>query len=321
MTKQGPIIAVGDLVWDVLAKPDRMLLPGGDTTGRIAFAPGGSAANVAAWIARVGTQAGFVGKVGADPLGDMIVEDMQREGVELHVSRTAEHDTGVILVLVDGAGQRSMVTNQGADFYLTPEDLPEQVLGDCCHIHITAWSLFTDPPRTAALRAAQSAKSAGATVSFDPASYQMILELGYDKFARLTANLPVDMIFPNRDEGQALTGEREPVAIAQALRTRYPGAIVALKLDREGCFVMADGHAQAYPTSNQPALDATGGGDAFDAAFIARYARDHDLATAARFANTIAGWVVARYGARPPGDAELAAILREEESSKAFFKK
>ena len=58
--KRQPIIAVGDLVWDVLAKPDHMLLPGGDTTGRIALAPGGSAANVAAWIARVGMPAGFV---------------------------------------------------------------------------------------------------------------------------------------------------------------------------------------------------------------------------------------------------------------------
>jgi ribokinase len=312
--KRQPIIAVGDLVWDVLAKPDQMLLPGGDTTGRIALAPGGSAANVAAWIARVGMPAGFVGMVGADPLGDLIVEDMQREGVELHVSRTAERDTGVILVLIDRAGQRSMVTNQGADFYLTPADLPDDALRACSHVHITAWSLFTDPPRAAAIRAAQIAKAGGATVSFDPASYQMIREMGYDKFARITAELPVDILFPNRDEGQALTGEREPAEIAQELRERYPGAIIALKLDRDGCYILADGHAQAYPTSDHPALDATGGGDAFDAAFIARYARDRDLAAAARFANAIAGWVVARYGARPPADEELAAIIREDRS-------
>jgi ribokinase len=312
--KRQPIIAVGDLVWDVLAKPDQMLLPGGDTTGRIALAPGGSAANVAAWIARVGMPAGFVGMVGADALGDLIIEGMQHEGVELHVSRTAEHNTGVILVLIDRAGQRSMVTNQGADFYLTPADLPEDALRACAHVHITAWSLFTDPPRAAALRAAQIAKAGGATVSFDPASYQMIRELGHDKFARFTAELPVDILFPTRDEGQALTGERAPAAIAQELRERYPSAIIALKLDRDGCYILADGHAQAYPTSDHPALDATGGGDAFDAAFIARYARDRDLAAAARFANAIAGWVVARYGARPQPDEELEAIIREDQS-------
>ena len=99
-------------------------------------------------------------------------------------------------------------------------------------------------------------------------------------------------------------------ALARALRERYPGAIIALKLDREGCYVLADGHARAYPTSDRPALDATGGGDAFDGAFLARYIHDRDIDGAARFANAIAGWVVARYGARPPADAELAAILR-----------
>src|ERR1043165_3738866 len=109
---QRPIIAVGDLVWDVLVKPKGMLLPGGDTTGRIALAPGGSAANVAAWIARCGMPAGFVGKVGADVFGDLVVADLERESVQAHVSRTGEYDTGVILVLIDRAGQRSMVTNQ-----------------------------------------------------------------------------------------------------------------------------------------------------------------------------------------------------------------
>jgi ribokinase len=306
------IIAVGDLVWDVLVKPDTILLPGGDTTGRVALAPGGSAANVAAWVARVGMPAGFIGSVGADTFGTLIIEDLEREGVELHIRRTPGYDTGVILVLIDLQGQRSMVTNQGADFHLLPEDLSEETLRACAHVHITAWSLFTDPPRAAALRAAQLAKAAGATVSFDPASYQMIHEMGSQRFAQITAALPVDMLFPNRDEGQVLTGEREPAAIAGALRERYPGAIVVLKLDRDGCYVLADHHAQHYPTPDGPVIDATGAGDAFDAAFIARYLHDHDLAAAARFANQIGTWVVARYGARPERDAELATLLASE---------
>jgi ribokinase len=311
-TPQRPIIAVGDLVWDVLVKPDSMLLPGGDTTGRIALAPGGSAANVAAWIARSGVPAGFVGKVGADVFGDLVVADLEREGVAAHVSRTKEHDTGVILVLIDRAGQRSMVTNQAADFHLLPEDLPEAALAACGHVHITAWSLFTSPPRAAAIRAAQVAKAAGATVSFDPASYQMIREIGHDKFARYTADLPVDILFPNREEGQALTGETDPPAIAQELHERYMGAVIVLKLDKDGCFVMAKDHAGYYPTGDGSVVDATGAGDAFDGAFLASYSRDGDLAAAARFANEIGSWVVTRYGARPPADAELSGILKRK---------
>lgn len=311
MSASAPIIAVGDLVWDVLVKPDGMLLPGGDTTGQIQLAPGGSAANVAAWIARSGMPAGFVGAVGRDVFGDLIVESLAGEGVEMHVQRTDARDTGVILALIDRAGQRSHVTNQGADFHLLPEDLPEQALRAARHVHITAWSLFTDPPRAAAVRAAQIAKSAGATVSFDPASYQMIREMGHDRFLRATAGLPVDILFPNRDEGEALTGEREPGAMARELRQMYPGATVALKLDREGCFVAADGHAQHYPTADTKVVDTTGAGDAFDGAFLARFLRDGDPAAAAQFANQIGGWVVARDGARPPADDELRELLQE----------
>jgi ribokinase len=304
------IIAAGDLVWDVLVKPDALLLPGGDTTGRIALAPGGSAANVAAWVARCGMAAGFVGKVGADVFGDIICDDLAREGVELHVTRTTERDTGVILAMIDRAGQRSMVTNQGADFVLMPEDLAVDALRACGQVHITAWSLFTDPPRAAAVRAAQIAHEAGASVSFDPASYQMIREMGHDAFTRATAGLPVDMLFPNRDEGMALTGEREPAEIARALERRYPGAMIVLKLDRDGCFVLAGDHARHYPTPGAEVVDTTGAGDAFNAAFLARYHRDGDLDAAARFANTVGGWVVAHYGARPPADDALRALLR-----------
>ncbi len=303
------IIAVGDLVWDVLAKPDSILLPGGDTTGRIALAPGGSAANVAAWVARAGARAGFIGTVGADIFGDLVTADLANERVEVHVNRSRTHDTGVILAMIDRSGQRSMVTNQGADFYLVPEDLPASVLTECGHVHITAWSLFTDPPRAAALRAARIAAEAGATISFDPASFQMIREMGHDRFARIIVDLPIDMIFPNRDEGEALTGEREPEAIAQALSESFGGAIIALKLDREGCYILADGQGRHYPTEVTEVIDTTGAGDAFDGAFLARYAHDGDLAAAAQFANRVGRWVVSRYGARPPVDADLHTVL------------
>ncbi len=304
------ILAVGDLVWDVVVKPDGLLLPGGDTTGSIKLAPGGSAANVAAWIARCGERAGFVGAVGADVLGDLIVADLRQEGVEAHVIRLRHSETGVVLALIDRAGQRSMVTNRGADHQLLPDMLPEAALRACRHLHITGWSLFSDPPRAAALRAAQIASASGATISFDPASYQIIREIGRDQFDRITADLPVDILFPNRDEGQALTGERDPQAIAAALRARFPGALVALKLDHDGCFIMDHTLAMHVPgRAIDLPVDTTGAGDAFNGAFLARYLSTGDALAAARFANRIGAWVAQRTGARPPIDDELRPML------------
>ena len=301
------------MCWEVRTNPAVLLLPGGDTTGSIKLAPGGSAANVAVWIARCGAPAGFIGAVGADVFGDLIAADLRQEGVEAHIVRLPHSETGVVLALIDRAGQRSMVTNRGADHQLMPAMLPEAALRACRHLHITGWSLFSDPPRTAALLAAQIASASGATISFDPASYQIIREIGRDQFDRITANLPVDILFPNRDEGEALTGERDPQAIAAALRERFPGALVALKLDRDGCFVMT--HTLANPVPGQAIdapIDTTGAGDAFNGAFLAHYLATGDALAAARFANRIGAWVAQRAGARPPVDDALRRILDTE---------
>ena len=195
-----------------------------------------------------------------------------------------------------------------------PKICPRHALRACRHVHITAWSLFTDPPRAAALRAAQIAKAGRRDCLVRPGHLPDDPRAGPRQVRahhrRSAGRYPV----PQPRRGPGADRRARAAAIAQELHERYAGAIIALKLDRDGCYVLADGHAQAYPTGDGPVVDATGAGDAFDAAFMARYARDGDLAAAARFANTIASWVVARYGARPPTDEELAAIIREVQS-------
>lgn len=308
-TKSGPLLSVGDLAWDVLAKPDNLLLPGGDTTGRVQLAAGGSAANLAVWAARVGFPSMFVGKVGSDRFTQYAVSDLESEGVEPRVIFTDQYPTGVILVLIDANGQRSMLTSQGADFYLQPDELPRDAFTLAGHVHLTAWSLFTDPPRAAAQRAARLALEAGASVSFDPGSHQMIRELGREEFARVTRGLKFSYVLPNVDEGQAITGEREPALILEALRDAYPGAMILLKLDREGALIADGDRVLEVPASPDTAIDATGAGDSFGGAFLGHYLRSRDTLAAARLAVSVAGWVVSHLGARPLPDDDLRARI------------
>jgi len=298
------VLALGDFAWDVLIHTDAPLAPGGDTFGQVELQPGGSAANVAVWARRCGARTGFVGKIGRDRFGELARENLSEEGVEHWLSESSSRPTGVVAVWVDHTGQRSMVSGQGADFLLTPEDLPPE-LETARHLHLTGWSLFTDPPRRAALVAARRAGKAGRTRSLDPASFQLIEEMGPAAFVRMTAELGLDVIFPNFDEGRVLTGEREPEAIAQRLMEHYPGAIVALKLDARGALVGHDGALTYLPPTPDRALDATGAGDAFAGAFLARWVRGASPEEAAEFAVAVSGWVVARRGARPPLDARM----------------
>ena len=172
------LAVVGDFAWDVLIRTNTALLKGGDTFGEVVLMPGGSAANVAVWATRCGLETHFIGKIGRDRLGQLARENLERESVKAHFVESDAHLTGSVAVFVDHTGERSMVSGHGADFYLLPSELPHSVLGHLDHLHLTAWSFFTDPPRTAVRQAAMLAQSGGATLSLDPGSFQMLQEMG-----------------------------------------------------------------------------------------------------------------------------------------------
>jgi ribokinase len=301
---------LGDFAWDVLIRTNTELLRGGDTFGEVMLTPGGSAANVSVWAARCGYDTHFVGKIGRDRFGLLAQEDLAAERVNAHLIETDAHLTGSVAVFVDHTGERSMVSGRGADFYLLPSELPSDIIRASGHLHLTAWSFFVDPPRAAARKAARLAREAGASLSFDPGSFQMIGEMGIDTFLGYTQDLGVDILLPNFEEGGMLTGLDEPVAIAARLAELYPGALVMLKLDAEGALVYEAGEATVVPPATNNLVDATGAGDSFAGSFLAHYLEHHDAVAAARFATQISAWVIEHLGARPQPDARLRQILR-----------
>lgn len=307
----GPLVSLGDLAWDVLAKPDTMLLPGGDTTGRMELSGGGSAANLAVWAARLGYPTTFVGKIGQDRFGELATAELVAEGVEAQVIASPQHRTGVILALIDRQGQRAMLTGQGADWELLPQELPTALLQSAGHLHLTAWSLFRDPPRAAALEAARLAKAAGATLSLDPGSFQMIQQLGRGTFLDIVDSIPFDVMFPNDDEARAMSGARESSKALDWLRKRYPHALVVLKMDEDGALIEGPQTPRVHVEATRDKLvDATGAGDAFGGSFLALWLKHCDAERAAKGAVQIGGWVVSRFGARAPIDDDLRTRLQ-----------
>jgi len=303
---------VGDYAWDVLIRTNAPLQTGGDTYGEVNLAPGGSAANAAVWARRCGMDTTFVGKVGSDRLGDLAAEDLRAEGVSACLLHSDAQATGSVAVWIDHAGERSMVSGKGADHYLLPSELPRDQLAQARHLHLSGWSFFANPPRSAAREAARIAKQGGATLSFDPASFQLIGNVGVERFLSYVTDLGVDLIFPNYEEGAALSGETDPERIVPALAERMPGTRVILKLDAKGARVQ-DGPAGGVPIEPVPSrlVDATGAGDAFAGAFLAAWLRSRDAVAAARFAAHVSAWVIERLGARPKVDTELHALLDE----------
>lgn len=304
-----PLLVIGDFAWDVLIRTNSELLKGGDTFGEVMLTPGGSAANVAVWAKRCGLTTGFVGKIGRDRFGQLAQEDLKKEGVEAHFIQTDAQLTGSVAVFVDHTGERSMVSGHGADFFLMSSELPKATLEQSQHVHLTAWSFFTDPPRTAARSAAKRAQKAGATLSLDPGSFQMIRDMSVRRFLKYTQDLGVDILLPNKEEGAILTGHSEPETIAKQLAELYENALIILKLDADGALVYQNGQATHIPPATNNLIDATGAGDSFAGAFLSRYLRHGDAVQAAQFATTVSAWVIEHLGARPSGDGDLEHLL------------
>ncbi|MFZ9647206.1 MAG: carbohydrate kinase family protein [Ilumatobacteraceae bacterium] len=306
------LCVVGDFAWDVLIRTNNNLLKGGDSFGEVMLTPGGSAANLAVWAKRCGLNTRFIGKIGRDRFGQLAREDLEKEKIEHHFVETDAHLTGSVAVFVDQTGERSMVSGHGADFYLIPSELPRNAIISSNHLHLTAWSFFTDPPRSAARMAAQLAQQNNLTISFDPASFQMIQEMGVDQFLSWTKDLAIDIFFPNFEEGRVLTGCDEPDAIVRALANTYTDALIILKLDADGALVFDGTTATEIAPATNNLVDATGAGDSFAGAFLAHYLTSNSPVEAAKFATKVAAWVIEHLGARPSADTRLQQIIQSK---------
>ncbi len=298
------LVALGDLVYDVLVHSDEEQLSlESDITAHIRIQPGGSAANYAVWAARLLGGAGavsFISKVGTDEVGQTLVQSLEAEGVQPSVAvDEGGRSSGTVLVFVNRSGRRTMVTDPGASRALTVADIAARadLLAAASAFHLTSYSIFTDPPRPAALYAAQLAKAGGALLSLDPSSDHLLDLLGGEQYDALARSVGADIFLPNLAEGRFLSGLDEPTAIARAMHRYAP--IVALKLEAEGCIVSRQGGEwQHLPASPASVVDTTGAGDSFAAAFVVNYLQTGDVVEAARAGNALAAQVVARLGAR-----------------------
>ena len=115
---------LGDLMVDVVARLFGPLAEGSDSPAVISYVGGGSAANTAAWLTRVGATAVFVGAIGDDAAGQSQVESLHTLGVDVRFRVDRTRPTGTCLVLVAPTGERTMVPDPGANLALLEHDVP-----------------------------------------------------------------------------------------------------------------------------------------------------------------------------------------------------
>jgi sugar/nucleoside kinase (ribokinase family) len=289
------VVVVGDLLYDLLAKVKGEVIFGTDTFVPIRVAAGGSGANAAAWLASSGIETHFVGRVGDDSFGEFLAQELERGGVSPHLRRDPSLATGKVFVLVDGAGERTMITDRGAGEALSPEDLRGSLFRGG-HLHLSGYTFSGGSRRETAREALRLARESGMTVSVDPSSVPLLRDVGTERFLKSTRG--ADLCFPNLEEGALLAGVEDPERIVEALLGYYSG--VVLKLGAEGAlYADTDGGWERIPAAPARVVDTTGAGDALCAGFLSARLFGASPSEALRRGVGLATEAVARVGARP----------------------
>lgn len=284
------IVTVGSALVDILARADEGFLAdaGGVKGGMVyvepetiehtlsrlpeppAVVPGGSACNTAVGVARLGGKARFVGKRGSGQLGDYLERALRANRVEPRLLRS-EKPTGRVLSVVTPDAQRSMFTYLGAAAETRPEEIGPELFADAAIVHVEGYLLHNP---ALIRRALEAARAAGARVSLDLASHNVV-EAARGLLEDLVRDY-VDILLANEDESRAFTGEADPARALDSLRREVEIAVV--KLGARGSLIAEGNAVHAVPAlGDGRALDSTGAGDLWASGFLYGLLRERPI--------------------------------------------
>ena len=279
--KQSWVVGVGSALVDILThEEDEFLarigtLKGGMTLVDKAFiddtldvsrnlptyVPGGSACNTAVGVGRLGGRARFVGKCGNGGLGKLFRQDLEKQNVQPRLIDSDE-PTGRCLSVITPDSQRSMFTFLGASAQAQPEEIEAHYFHGAAVAHVEGYLLHNPELLEAALA---TAKQAGAHVSLDLASFNVVAE-ALPALTRLVEDY-VDILIANEDEAEAFTGEADEMKALAALGEKAP--LAALKVGARGSFLIHQGEVTTVaPRAGATPVDTTGAGDLWAAGFL-----------------------------------------------------
>ena len=288
------ILCLGDIMLDVTAVVGAPIKQGVETRASISTQGGGAAANVASWLAVSGTPAHLIARVGDDPAGRTVLAELDRFRVEHSHKIIPDAHTGVVVVLVDALGERTMFPDSGANSGLSPDDLPP--LDDVTAVYLSGYPLVNPMSRQGALEILGIVNEMGLPVIFDPSTVGVLLEVGLKQVREWLTM--VDVVVLNEEEAHFLSGKNNPIDAAAELLQLTPRVVI--KRGGNGALAQARGSALVQiPAVDVEVVDTTGAGDAFAAGFIKGWIAKNELVDSLHSGAELAAKCVAIVGSRP----------------------
>lgn len=262
--KKFDIASVGELLVDMTPLPN-------SKKGTMCFEAnaGGAPCNVLAMAAKLGANCAFIGKVGKDTFGSMLVGTLDKLGIDTAgIVCDTDIPTTLAVIAFDEKNDRSFsfYRNPGADQMLREQEVNTEIVKNSSILHFGTMSLTKGESRAATMFAVETAKANGSIVSFDPnirmflwnneAELREMLKFGLSK---------CDVLKVSEEEAQYYSCIEDPEKAVESIIESYPNIkVVFLTLGEKGCkvfFRKEKLYVEAIPQN--VVLDTTGAGDAF----------------------------------------------------------
>jgi sugar/nucleoside kinase (ribokinase family) len=297
------VLCIGDVMLDVVTKIAVMpsaINYGSDTASEISTHGGGAAGNVASWLTRTNSEATIVGHVGDDAAGAALISEFDSLGVRHENLIIPGARSGVVVVLVDPTGERTMFPDNGANSGLHIGDLPE--LDGFNAVYLSGYSPLDSSSLPGIKEMIAEIRAAKIPIYFDPASVGAMKEIDVQE---VKSWLPLfDCLLLNEEEAIYLTGESDLEKALDALLVSC--ATVVIKRGSQGAIGKVRGGQSISVTAvHADVVDTTGAGDSFAAGFISEFTQTHDLHRSLSAGAEIAARCVAIIGARPRVGTEV----------------
>lgn len=288
------VLALGDINIDTVWPLPEFPVPGRDgLTELLKVEIGGAIVNSAIVLDKLGIRTGLLGCVGEDVWAEKIRKGLSQSKINLtHLQIDKDHITGITFIIVTPDGERTMFSCRGANNYLNPDAIDEDVIKKAGILHISGYALLDAPQRDASLQAVAFAKKHNIPISLDT-GLEPVLK---DPQGLLKVLGETDICITGQQEVTELfscTSPEEGVKNLLALGIQ----IAAIKLGGKGCYAASKEEGFFCPAFTVDAVDTTGAGDSFTAGMLYGWSNDLSLRATVVLANALGALASTVYGA------------------------
>lgn len=290
--------------------------------------PGGAPCNVLSMLNNLGKKTSFIGKVGNDQFGKTLKKALKELGIgteNLLMDNEVHTTLALVHTFADGDRDFSFYRNPGADMMLTVDELNLDLVRDTRIFHFGTLSMTHDGIRATTKKAVETAKEAGALISFDPNLREPLWDSLDNAKEQVRWGLgKCDVLKISDNEIQWLTGENDFTAGVKKIREEFPIPLILVSMGRDGSRAYyGDHYVEVAPFLQENTIETTGAGDTF-CACVLNYVLEHDLEALTdeqlkemlTFANAAASIITTRKGALRvmPTREEVLDFLKKQEA-------